>query len=212
VKHYFSGNKMDYQDAEVHKEECVLLADKDGIIVSINNKFSEDFGYDLTDIVGQSFIMLFHPIITETIIKDLLHTLSNGEIWNGYLKRLPKTGESFWVHSTISPIESTSGFLSSCRKVLDEEIPIIDSLYPDILSSNEHQMVYIEATLFLCNKHHSFRVDADDMKELMKKVKVVVSNLISGSCTLDIILFKSNTLNLDNFTKLVEGYLPSIEK
>jgi PAS domain S-box-containing protein len=196
---------MNYQNADIHEKECVLLVDKDGIIASINNQFSKDFDYDIIDIIGQPFIALFHPAIIENIIKDLLHTLSIGETWKGYLKRLPKTGEPFWVHSTISPIESTGGFLSSCRKVLDTEIPLIDSLYPDILSGDEHQMVYIEAILSLNDKHHAFRVDADNMKVLMEKTKRIISNLISECCIFDIVLFNSNTISVDNFTKLLEG-------
>jgi PAS domain-containing protein len=68
---------MYFQDADKHKEECVLLADKDGVVLSINSQFRKNFDYDVTDIVGQSFIMLFHPISIEVIINDLVLTLSN---------------------------------------------------------------------------------------------------------------------------------------
>lgn len=203
---------MYFQDADKHKEEFVLLADKEGIILSINSQFRKNFDYDVTDVVGQSFKMLFHPISIEVIIDDLLNTLSNGEIWNGYLKRVPKNGEPFWVHSTISPIEPTGGFLSSCRKVLEEEIPLIDSLYQEIFLLEENSLVFIDVTLSHYDKQHSYHIDSNNMKELMEKVKIIISNLISDGSTFDIILFDSNIFSLDNFTKLMAVYLPSSEK
>jgi PAS domain S-box-containing protein len=124
---------MNYQDTDMKEEECALLVDRDGIVVSVNTKFREAFGSDVTDIVGQPFGMLFHPIILEIVGKDLLNTLSKGETWCGYLKRFINTGESFWAHFTIRPMKSAGGFVSSCRKALDEEMPLIDSLYPDSL-------------------------------------------------------------------------------
>jgi PAS domain S-box-containing protein len=116
------NNKDDLPKTDLEEHIFVLLADKNGTIVSINNKLSSDCGYNLTDVIGQPFTMLFHPEMIETVIEDLLNTVSSGRTWKGYLKRLNKAGESFWVHSTISPMEAEGGFLSSCRKALDEEI------------------------------------------------------------------------------------------
>lgn len=73
-------------------------------------------------------------------------------------------------------------------------------------------MVYIEAILSLCNKHHSFRIDADDMKELMDKAIKIIKGMTYRNCIFKIVLFHSNTLNLDHFEKLIESSLPSIKK
>jgi PAS domain S-box-containing protein len=198
---------MNYQDVDMKEEECSLLVDRDGIVLSVNTKFSEVFGSDVTDIVGQPFGMLFHPTILEIVGKDLLNTLSNGETWCGYLKRFMNTGESFWAHFTIRPMKSTGGFVSSCRKALDGEMLLINSLYPDIFLMDEHRMAYIEAVLSYRNKDHSFRVDADNLKELMVKTKKIISNLMDEGGAFEVILFDSNILSIENFIVLVKNNL-----
>lgn len=69
------------------------------------------------------------------------------------------------------------------------------------------EMVYIEAILSLYNKHYAFRVDADDMKVLMEKAAKIINKTIPKYGAFQIILFNSNTMNIDHFTKLIEGYL-----
>lgn len=68
-------------------------------------------------------------------------------------------------------------------------------------------MVYIEAILSLCNKHHSFRIDADDMKELMDKAVKIIHKAVPKCGVFELVLFNSNTISANNFIKLIEDYL-----
>jgi len=68
-------------------------------------------------------------------------------------------------------------------------------------------MVYIDATLSNCNGQYKFHTDADDMKQLMDNAQKIISNVIYRIGKFDIVSFQSNTINMDNFQKLIEIYL-----
>lgn len=68
-------------------------------------------------------------------------------------------------------------------------------------------MVYIEAILSLSDKHHAFRVDADDMKELMEKTMTIITKSIPKYGVFEIILFNSNTMNASHFIALIQDYM-----
>lgn len=68
-------------------------------------------------------------------------------------------------------------------------------------------MVYIEAILSLCNKHHSFRIDADDMKELMDKAVRIIHKAVPKCDVFELVLFNSNTISASHFIALVENHL-----
>lgn len=68
-------------------------------------------------------------------------------------------------------------------------------------------MVYIEAILSLCNKHHSFRIDADDMKELMDKAIKIIHKAVPKCDVYELVLFNSNTISANHFITLLENYL-----
>lgn len=69
-------------------------------------------------------------------------------------------------------------------------------------------MLYIEAILAHNDVECPFRVDADNMRELMYKTLQIINNLIiDADCAFNVIAFDSNTLSEHNFTKLIDIYL-----
>lgn len=113
---------LDAPQLYTQKEDiCSIVTDKNGLIMGINSKFSEVCGYDLMEVIGKPHSMFFDSDF-ETVIEDILLMVSNGNDWEGYVKKLTKCGESFWVHLTANSIGVNGDFLSICRIVLDEEM------------------------------------------------------------------------------------------
>lgn len=65
-------------------------------------------------------------------------------------------------------------------------------------------MAYIDATLSNNQDSYQFRIDADDMKELMDNAYTVVSNTLYRIGTFNITDFHSNVISMDNFNRLIE--------
>lgn len=114
---------MDIQTAlnyfQIHESELILLADKNGAIIATNDNLCEATGYRLEELIGKPFSFLLHPDVPKAVVKDVLETVLYGEVWEGYLKKLTKFGQTLLVYSTIQPNYS-GGFLTF-QQVIDQE-------------------------------------------------------------------------------------------
>lgn len=123
------GNMLNTPKSNINNEDvCSIVSDGNGMIMGISNRFSEVCGYDLTEVIGKPHSMFFDTEF-ETIIEEMSQTVLNGHLWEGYVKKITKYGESIWVHLTAHPIGENGDFLSICRMVLDEEIAELTSNY-----------------------------------------------------------------------------------
>ena len=81
----------------------------DGVITYVNENFCRISGYEEQELLGQKHSIIRHPEMTKATFKQLWHTISNGKIWQGVIKNLSKSGETYIVKSTVAPIFSNEG-------------------------------------------------------------------------------------------------------
>lgn len=83
--------------------ECVSITDLNDIIIYINKKFSEVYGYSVNELLGKSILTVRSekndPEITKQIYPETVKGGWKGEIWN---KR--KNGEEFLIRLSTSPV------------------------------------------------------------------------------------------------------------
>lgn len=93
----------------VDASALVSKTDYKGKITYINDAFCEVTGYKQEELIGCSHSLLKHPKTPKTVYQELWQAISHKKIWKGVLCNATKTGEAFYVSSTIVPILTIDG-------------------------------------------------------------------------------------------------------
>ncbi|TDE39851.1 PAS domain-containing sensor histidine kinase [Antarcticimicrobium sediminis] len=94
----------------------VSIADATGRITYVNDKFLGSCGYERHELIGQNHRLLNSGYHSREFYSALWSTIASGKTWSGEMKNRKKSGEPYWIKSTIVPrlneIGKPAGFLS----------------------------------------------------------------------------------------------------
>ena len=115
-------------------ENAFLVSETDekGIIRFGNEDFCNMAGYTLEELMGKPHNIVRHNDMPKAAFQSLWDTITNGDIWTGYVKNATKAGGFYWVYATVYPFESCDGkpgYLSCRRKPSKLEIIEAEELY-----------------------------------------------------------------------------------
>ncbi len=98
-----------FRQKALDTHSIISVADVDGSIIYTNDKFCEVSGYRREDLIGQNHRIVksdFHP---PEFYQDMWETISSGRIWTGEVRNRAKSGQHYWVQTTIVPMLDESG-------------------------------------------------------------------------------------------------------
>ncbi len=93
----------------LNQHAIVSIADSQGNIIYVNDKFSEVSGYEQHELVGHNHRLLKSGEHTPEFYSDLWNTIANGKLWQGEICNRRKDGSLYWVESTITPFMDDAG-------------------------------------------------------------------------------------------------------
>lgn len=87
----------------------VSIADLDGRITYVNERFCEASGFTAEELIGQTHKVVNSGVHDEAFYKEMWRDISKGRVWQGVFQNKRKDGEMYWVQSTIVPILNEYG-------------------------------------------------------------------------------------------------------
>lgn len=104
-----------------------------GIIIFANDDFCKVAGYNIDELIGRPHNIVRHEDMPKAAFDDLWKTVSQNQIWHGYVKNKTKDGGYYWVYATVYPLydeqRQSRTYLSCRRKPSRVEIAQAESLY-----------------------------------------------------------------------------------
>ena len=87
----------------------VVVTDHRGYITYVNDRFCEISKYRRSELLGQTHRLVNARYHEPTFFKDMWQTIASGEVWHGEVKNKSKTGEYYWLETTIVPFVDEAG-------------------------------------------------------------------------------------------------------
>jgi len=106
ITEYVEQNNKLAQAASVFEntEEAIIIADKDGKVLSINSAFSKIYGYSIEEVQGKSLRILHSAEQNDAFYKEMWKQIHDRGIWRGKIINKTKDGELIPVWTTIKRI------------------------------------------------------------------------------------------------------------
>ncbi len=101
--------ELEQQKAALDEHAIVSIADTNGNITYVNEKFCEISGYRSDELVGRNHRIIKSDRHPSLFYEEMWNTISRGEVWHGEVCNRKKGGEEYWVHSTIVPFVDERG-------------------------------------------------------------------------------------------------------
>ncbi len=93
----------EYKDA-IDKSAIVSKTDKNGVITYVNKRFCEVTGYSKEELIGNSHNLIRHPENERGVFHTMWITLLSKRTYSGKIRNRDKSGKTFFVEATITPI------------------------------------------------------------------------------------------------------------
>jgi PAS domain S-box-containing protein len=95
---------LDPRMEALNKAAILAITDSHGKIIFVNNMFCEISGYSAEELLGKNHRILKSHVHTPEFFEEMWHTITGRQIWKGRICNKRKTGDLYWVNSTIVPI------------------------------------------------------------------------------------------------------------
>lgn len=108
-----SEQELDEQKYALNAHSIVAVTDVEGSITYVNSKFEEISGYSQAELIGKNHRILNSGDKSKEYWQNMYNDISSGIVWNDEIKNINKSGEEYWVDTTIVPFLDNDGKITS---------------------------------------------------------------------------------------------------
>lgn len=91
------------------ESSIIAITDQKGIIHHVNDNFCKISKYSREELIGKDHRIINSGYHEKEFIRNIWHTIANGNIWKGELKNKAKDNSYYWVDTTIVPFLDQEG-------------------------------------------------------------------------------------------------------
>ncbi len=135
----------------------VTKTDIHGVITYVNDAFCSMSGYSREELIGRKHNIVKHPDTEISTYMDMWKTIINKKVWQGRIKNLKKSGETFYEYSVIVPILNEENEI--------EEFIALRQDITDLFNQEQYLKKRIKEEVNKNLKHHREREDARLLEE-----------------------------------------------
>lgn len=147
LEHYRNAKLAQFQSQRVIKNHLMALnascivehTDPQGRISYVNDGFVRVSGYSRSELIGMRSSIVnsaFHPPV---FFENLWNTINSKKIWKGEIRNKTKSGDFYWVDTTIVPILDEEGrvqeFVSIRHDITDRKMTELQLIQSSKLAS-----------------------------------------------------------------------------
>ncbi|KAA9038150.1 PAS domain S-box protein [Ginsengibacter hankyongi] len=95
--------------AAVNEAAIVSITDLKGVIIYVNEKFTEVSKYTAEELIGNTHRIINSSYHSEKFFRQMWQTIKKGKHWRGEIKNKAKDGTYYWVDTVITPLLDQKG-------------------------------------------------------------------------------------------------------
>jgi len=150
-------NELQEQKFALDQHAIVSITDLKGVISYANNKFCEISGYQIEELIGQNHRIAKSGVHSTQFFTDIFKVIAAGGVWQGEMCNKNKSGDYYWVNSTIVAFKNLEGKPQSYvairtditeRKLAEAELVLSKEVAEETLKSKSE---------FLASMSHEIR-------------------------------------------------------
>ncbi|MCB1177692.1 MAG: PAS domain S-box protein [Leptospiraceae bacterium] len=192
-------NLNQLQDA-ISEHAIVAITDKRGIIEYVNQKFLDISKFSKEELIGKTHKIINSGFHSKKFFENLNTTIHSGKIWKGLIKNKTKTGEFYWVDTTIVPIFTEIGVIDkfiSIRTDVTENINNLENLKIAFEDLNNQNLTKEKLLKIISHDLRSPFSGIDGLIELLLENEELLNNKEKVKKILNLISYSSkNTFEL----------------
>ena len=102
-------SELNEQKYALDQHSIVAITDIKGTITFVNEKFCQISGYTQEELIGQNHRLLNSNNQNKDYWRKMFETIKQGKTWNDEVRNITKSGQFYWVDTTIVPFMGKNG-------------------------------------------------------------------------------------------------------
>ncbi|RXJ83179.1 bifunctional diguanylate cyclase/phosphodiesterase [Arcobacter cloacae] len=194
------------------ESSIVSKADLNGVITYVNDKFCEISGYTKEELIGRNHNIIRHPDTKKDFFTQLWNTINQKKTFKGIIKNKKKSGQAYYVDSTIIPILDKNNNIVEYIAIrndisaLFEKDELIYEQFTDELTSLPNRQRLLNDLKNLVSPKLAL-INIDRFKDINNSYGIEIGDKILKSFAKRLLTFKSTNLNIYRISGDVFAFL-----